>query len=89
MSDEKAKEKYQWTAKRVVAWISLIILPLLYLTTLVLALMGKDIYHPLLSACLLATLLVPLFSYVVIWLIGRYTGKEVMGDPQNSEDKDE
>lgn len=79
--ENNTKEKYQWTPKRIVAWICIIILPLMYLTTLILALLGKDIYHPLLSACLLGTLLLPLFSFVIIWLIGRYQGKKVMGDP--------
>lgn len=80
--------------KRIVAWVCLITLPLIYITTLVLALCGMDLYHPLLAICIIATIALPIFAYIIIWLFGRYNDKKIIGDPvetdiDDSEEKPE
>ena len=67
--------------KRIVAWVCLITLPLIYIATLVLALCGMDLYHPLLAICIIATIALPIFAYIIIWLLGRYNDKKIIGDP--------
>lgn len=70
--------------KRIVAWVCLITLPLIYITTLVLALCGMDLYHPLLAICIIATIALPIFAYIIIWLLGRYNDKKIIGDPADA-----
>lgn len=67
--------------KRIIAWICIGILGLLYLATLVLALLGVSIYSGLFLVCLLGTLVLPLLAFIVIYLYDRYNGKRAPGDP--------
>lgn len=71
--------------KRIAAWICIIILGCMYLSTLIMAIAGVSIYNKFFIASLIGTLVVPLFSFVVVWLIGRNTGRKVMGDPETPE----
>lgn len=70
--------------KRIIAWITIILLLGLYLSTLILALLGFSIYSTLLLGCFIGTLVIPIFGFVIIWLYSRYTGKKAPGDPDNS-----
>lgn len=71
--------------KRIAAWICIIILGGLYLSTLIMAIAGVSIYNKFFVASLIGTLVVPIFAFVVVWLIGRYTDRQVMGDPKKPE----
>lgn len=70
--------------KRIVAWVAIVLIAALYLTTLILALLGFGIYHPMLAICLIGTLVVPTLSFIIIWLLGRYNDKHVLGDPSKN-----
>ena len=70
--------------KRIIAWIAIILIASMYLATLVLALLGYGIYHPMLAICLIGTLVVPTLSFIIIWLLGRYNDKHVLGDPSKN-----
>ena len=70
--------------KRIVAWVAIVLIAALYLTTLILALLGFGIYHPMLAICIIGTLVVPTLSFIIIWLLGRYNDKHVLGDPSKN-----
>lgn len=70
--------------KRIIAWIAIVLIAALYLTTLILALLGYGIYHPMLAICLIGTLVVPTLAFFIIWLLGRYNDKKVIGDPDKN-----
>ncbi len=80
---ENAKSKKS-NPKRIVAWVCLIVLPLLYIVTLILALTGYSIYNGLLTTCIIATIGLPIFAYIIIWLIGRSQNQKVIGDPEDN-----
>lgn len=80
---ENAKSKKS-NPKRIVVWVCLIVLPLLYIVTLILALTGYSIYNGLLTTCIIATIGLPIFAYIIIWLIGRSQNQKVIGDPEDN-----
>lgn len=80
---ENAKSKKS-NPKRIVAWVCLIVLPLLYIVTLILALTGYSIYNGLLTTCIIATIGLPIFAYIIIWLIGRSQNQKIIGDPEDN-----
>lgn len=80
---ENAKSKKS-NPKRIVAWVCLIVLPLLYIVTLILALTGYSIYNGFLTTCIIATIGLPIFAYIIIWLIGRSQNQKVIGDPEDN-----
>lgn len=67
--------------KKIVAWICIIFLALMYITSLVLALLGHGITSNLLMACILGTLVVPILGFIIIWLYSRYNDFRAPGDP--------
>ena len=68
--------------KQIIAWVAIGILVALYLTTLILALCGLSIYNGFFITCLVGTLVVPVFAWVIIWLYDRSVGKRGPGDPE-------
>jgi len=76
--------------KRIFAWISLILLGLMYVSLLILALLGHGINSNLFGFCLLGTIAIPIFTWVIMWLINRAAGKIMPSDPvpTDSETKD-
>ena len=73
------------SAKRIVAWICIILIILLYVLTLILAILGKGIHDPLFAGCLMLDIFPPIFAYIVIFLVGRRQGKHIIGDPYDSQ----
>ena len=67
--------------KKVVAWICIIILASMYITSLVLAICGYGITSNLLMGCILGTLVVPILGFTIIWLYSRYNDLHAPGDP--------
>ncbi len=67
--------------KKVVAWICIIILASMYVTSLVLAICGYGITSNLLMGCILGTLIVPILGFIIIWLYSRYNDLHAPGDP--------
>jgi len=76
----------QTKIKRIIAWIAIILLASLYLTTLGLAIAGFSVYNSMFLLCLFATLVIPLLAFIVIYLFDRYTGRIAPGDPLDSKD---
>ena len=67
--------------RRIIAWICLAVLVILYISVLVLALSGRGFSDSLFAICLVGTLVVPILGFIVIYLHGRYNGKRVPQDP--------
>ncbi|MCR5502590.1 MAG: hypothetical protein K6F53_06255 [Lachnospiraceae bacterium] len=57
--------------KQVFAWIAIIALLLLYLSVLVLALTGHGFDSNLFGFCILGTIFIPIFLWVVLWIAGK------------------
>lgn len=68
--------------KRLLAIITIVILLLLYISTLVLAILGHGLDSNLFMGCILATISLPIFSHIIIFLYSRYTGRKAPGDPE-------
>lgn len=58
--------------KRIFAWVSIALLALLYISVLVLALMGYGFESNLFGFCLLGTIIIPIIVWVIVFLIDRY-----------------
>ena len=67
--------------KKIVAWVCIILLALLYLSLLVLALMGYGFNSSLFALCLIGTLVLPILAFIVIYLYSRYNDKKAPQDP--------
>ncbi|MCR4990126.1 MAG: hypothetical protein K6A38_04610 [Lachnospiraceae bacterium] len=68
--------------KRIIAWICIAILVLLYVALLVVALLGHGFTDDLFAILLIGTITVPVFGFVIIYLYSRYNGKDAPSDPE-------
>lgn len=60
--------------KQILAILALIIIAGLYITTLVLSLIGSESTKPLFTASIICTVIVPVFFYIVWWIYRRLKG---------------
>lgn len=78
--------------KRVAAWIAIILLVMLYVITLVLALINSPATNNLFMVSMICTILIPVLCWIFIWIYGQITGKKtiadlnLMQDPETKED---
>ncbi len=70
--------------KQIFAIIGLVIIAGLYITTLVLALIGSESTRHLFTASIIATVIIPVFLYVISWIY-----KLVKGDAEEARNKQE
>ncbi len=69
-------------AKRIAALIGVILLVLMYLTTLISAIISKgSTTKTLFSISLVLTVTVPIVLWLFIWMVGRMTGKRTIASP--------
>jgi hypothetical protein len=76
--DHTEKKKYPWTAKRIAAWICIIVLVAMYVVTLVAAIMSKPGADTLFKSSLALTIFLPIVCWVFIWLYGFFTDKKTI-----------
>ena len=69
------------TSRQVVAMAGVILLALLYVATLVVAIVDTSASGRLLWMCLFATIAIPILIWVYIWMYGKLTGRKTMTDP--------
>ncbi len=79
MKDKKKQTKI--TSKQVVAMLGVILLALMYVSTLILALTDNSATHSLFAMSLAGTLILPIIIFLYSWMYGRITGKKAIGDP--------
>lgn len=74
------------TARQIAAIAGIVMLALLYLVTLVVAVVDSSASGNLLWMCLFATIAIPILIWIYIWLYGKLTGRRTMNDPDSSDD---
>jgi hypothetical protein len=67
-------------SKRIVALIGVILLALMYLLTLVFALLDNPATMLLFRASLIGTFAFPILIWIYIWMFGKLTQKHTMAD---------
>lgn len=77
------------TARRVAAWIAIVLLLALYLVTLVLALLNSPATHNLFMVSMVCTILIPVMCWFFIWIYGKLTGKKTIADVNLMQDKED
>lgn len=66
--------------KQIAAILCIILLVLLYIATLIVALLDFPGSDRLFAACLMATIGLPILLWIFIWVYGRYTSKQTISD---------
>lgn len=61
--------------------IGVVLLILMYVTTLILALVDNSASHSFFAMSLAGTLVIPIIIFIYSWMYGRITGKKTIGDP--------
>lgn len=75
-------QKKKMTSKQVVAMIGVFLLILMYVTTLVMAIVDTSASGKYFALCLAFTFVIPIIIWFYSWMYGRMTGKKVLGDPE-------
>ncbi|MBR1853246.1 MAG: hypothetical protein IJ794_08925 [Lachnospiraceae bacterium] len=75
------KKTNRTTSKQIVALIGVVLLVLLYITTLVLAITDNSGSGKFFMLSLCCTLVVPMIVFIYSWMWARITGKKAVGDP--------
>ena len=79
--------KKKISSKQIVAMAGVILLALLYIITLVVAIVDSSASGNLLWMCLFATIAIPILIWIYIWMYGKLTGRRTMSDLNlNAED---
>lgn len=68
------------TSKQIVALGGVVLLVLLYLVTLVVAIVDQSEAGKLFQACMVATIAIPFLIWIYIWMYGKLTNKHTMAD---------
>lgn len=87
MSKKTPEQQYAAFLKmrRIAAWIGIIVLVGLYLSTLILALIGTETSRTLLKFSILSTLILPVLMYGYLLLYKVLKGKGVPSVPEEDE----
>lgn len=80
-TDHDKSPSKKMTSKQVVPLVGVILLVLLYLVTLIVAIVDTSSSGRLFAMCLFATIAIPLLIWIYTWLYGKLTGKRAIGDP--------
>lgn len=81
------KGKKNITFKQIAAWVTIILLIILYLTALILSLFAKKIPENMWFMVISATVFVPIIMWVFVWLFGKLTGSQTFLDSKTDEDE--
>lgn len=66
--------------KQIAAILCIVLLVLLYVATLIVALLDFPGSDRLFAVCLMATIGLPILLWIFIWVYGRYTDKRTISD---------
>lgn len=81
-TNQKENNKKKVTSKQVVAMVGVILLVLMYIVTLVVAIVDTSASGKYFAVCMACTLIIPIIIWIYSWMYGRYSGKKVIGDPE-------
>lgn len=76
-------------ARQIGALICVVLLVLLYVATLIFAILDFEGSDQLFAACLMATVGLPILLWIYIWVYGKYTGKHTLADAPEAEKPDQ
>ena len=68
----------KWTPKRICAILVIIFLVMIYVMTLIVAIVWPGNGAKLFAICLFATVIVPIVAYAYIWVYTQITGKRTI-----------
>ena len=77
---QKSPNKKKITSKQIVALVGVILLVLMYLVTLVVAIVDSSASGKLFALCLYATIAIPILIWIYTWMYGKLTGKHTFAD---------
>lgn len=77
---QKSPDKKKITSKQIVAMVGVILLVLMYLVTLVVAIVDSSASGKLFALCLYATIAIPILIWIYTWMYGKLTGKHTFAD---------
>lgn len=80
--DKTYDQKKKITSKQVVAIVGVALLVLLYIITLIVAIVDNSESGRWFMSCIFGTVAVPLLIWIYIWLYGKFTGKHTIADPE-------
>ncbi|MBO7355268.1 MAG: hypothetical protein J6U50_01410 [Lachnospiraceae bacterium] len=72
------ENKNKWTPKRICAILCIIFLVMIYIGTLIAAIVMPESGSRLFAICLFATVVVPIVAYIYIWIYSKITGKRTI-----------
>ena len=78
----------KWTPKRICAILVIIFLVMIYVMTLIVAIVWPGNGAKLFAICLFATVIVPIVAYAYIWVYTQITGKRTIASVPKVEGKD-
>lgn len=85
---EPGKSSKKMTSRRLAALIGVALLALLYIATLVIAIVDTSSSGRWFRACLFATAAVPLLIWIYTWMYGKLTGRHTVADPDTEASSD-
>ena len=87
--NQKDNNKKKVTSKQVVAMTGVIFLVLMYLVTLIVAIVDSSSSGKLFALCLYATIAVPILIWIYTWMYGKLTNKHTFADFDLDKDKED
>lgn len=78
MNGVNMENKNKWTPKRICAILCIIFLVMIYIGTLIAAIIMPESGSRLFAICLFATVIVPIVAYIYIWIYTQITGKKTI-----------
>lgn len=79
-ASETASKKRKVTSKQVIALIGVALLLIMYIATLIVAVVDSSSSGKWFWMCLIATMAVPLLIWVYTWMYGKLTRKHTIAD---------
>lgn len=79
-STKNAKTKQVQRHKQIAAIIGIALLVLLYIITLIVAIVDTSLSGRLFQACLVASFAVPILIWIYIWMYGKLTNRHTFAD---------
>lgn len=73
-------QKKKRPPKQIAALVGVIVLVLMYIITLIVAIVDTSASGKMFGICIAATFFVPILTWIYIWMYGKLTGKSTMAD---------
>ena len=84
---EKKGDKKKITSKQVVAMVGVILLVLMYVLTLVMAVIDNSASGRFFMLSLGCTFVIPVIIFIYSWMYGRLTDTKAIGDPDSPKEE--